>query len=189
MYYIELNPKTRNIHKPKQHFRAELSLYDGSFAIEPESWLKQAEFYAKTNGYNSDEMIEIIEYHMHGKAHNWYIIYKDKFVDWETYKEMFLIQFANKDRELIAWNKLQNLKQNKKDVLEILANLTSLFKTAKITSDEEKLKYLYRVINLEYRKRLYEKQIYTWDDALIEFQKHDRWQETYGRKIVSTFKS
>ncbi|PVU96044.1 hypothetical protein BB561_001440 [Smittium simulii] len=77
----------------------ETAIYDGTFHIDPEKWLKRFEQLAKSKNWCDEEKIESLEDYGSEKAAQWYDICVDGVTDWNECRELFLDEFSEKVRE------------------------------------------------------------------------------------------
>ncbi|PVU89345.1 hypothetical protein BB561_005412 [Smittium simulii] len=145
----------------------ETAIYNGTFYIDPEKWLKRFEQLAKSKNWGDEEKIESLEDYVSGKAAQWYDICVDGVTDWNECRELFLDKFSEKVREQNAWNQLINLKQQRENVMETIATLKYLLNAAKITDSQLKFKYLYN-----------SKEVSDWEQAVLLIRKKNKWQDS-----------
>ncbi|PVU87008.1 hypothetical protein BB559_006275, partial [Furculomyces boomerangus] len=116
--------------------------------------------------------------YLHGKDLVWYKRNKDKFVNWVELKKMFLEKYEGKEVEILAWNKLQRIKQvDFSDFDDFEAALDGLFQKAKVKDKSIKFRFLVSALTAKHQKLIFKRKVETFDDAIeliVEEEKLNR---------------
>ncbi|PVZ96652.1 hypothetical protein BB558_007427, partial [Smittium angustum] len=89
----------------------EPSKFDSVNCSDPTEWISRYELHSRKSAWTDEDKVDLLELYLHGKDLVWYKRNKDKFVNWVELKKMFLEKYEGKEVEILAWNKLQRIKQ------------------------------------------------------------------------------
>ncbi|OMJ15124.1 hypothetical protein AYI69_g8305 [Smittium culicis] len=158
-------------------------IFSGEVSEDAERWLKKFERYYKKE-LEDNERIEIAEVHFEGAARAWFEVYATEFTSWETFKQKFSDKFADKQKEIMAWQELSSKEKETISILELTAKLSRLFKIAKVESDREKLKHLLNKIDKRYHKIIIKSLDKPWKDVIKRLVEEEEIIKTINNKQV-----
>ncbi|PWA01621.1 hypothetical protein BB558_002272, partial [Smittium angustum] len=144
----------------------EPEMFKGDDKIDPERWLKRVELFFKKSSLSEEEYLEYVDLYLEARAKSWFNIYKASFSKWAEFTEKFKSRFYTKEQELVAWKKLQSFAQTEEDLIGVAEKMDALFKAAKVTNEQDKVKYFTMAVLPKYRKKLLEIEVKTMHEAL-----------------------
>ncbi|OMJ15066.1 hypothetical protein AYI69_g8334, partial [Smittium culicis] len=153
----------------------EPKIFQSGSENDPEEWIERFELLSKLNGWLDQDQISLIQLYLGRKEIVWYKKNKDKFSTWNNVRDEFLVAFKDKDAEMVAWNKIQKIKQNNFQTIEDLElELEYLFLKAKIKEDLVKFNCLITSLDTKSKRKVLESGIKTWKSAIIKLKDTER---------------
>ncbi|OMJ21103.1 hypothetical protein AYI69_g5967 [Smittium culicis] len=153
----------------------EPKIFESGSDQDPEEWLERFELLAKLNGWIEQDQITLIQLYLGRKENVWYKKNKNKFILWTNLREEFMIAFKDKDLEMIAWNKIQKIKQ--KDFLtieDLELELEYLFLKANINEDLVKFNCLMASLEIKSKRKVLESGIKGWRSTISKLKDVER---------------
>ncbi|OMJ30200.1 hypothetical protein AYI69_g258, partial [Smittium culicis] len=153
----------------------EPKIFESRVEDDPEEWLERFELLSKLNGWSDEDRLELVQLYMGRKEIAWYKKGKSNFVSWSRFKTEFLVAFINKDAELLAWNKLQKLKQKDfKTVEDLELELDYWFIKGKIKDESVKFNCLMSTLDIKYKRKILESGLKGWKSSIDKLKDTER---------------
>ncbi|OMJ12529.1 hypothetical protein AYI70_g9060 [Smittium culicis] len=146
---------------------AEPEIFESRKINDPEEWIERFELFSRLNKWDDIDSKDFIQLYLGKKEVVWYKRNKNNFKSFKELKELFIQNYSNKELELLAWTKVNSIKQ--KDFLEIAdmeMEMDSLFSKAKIIDEEVKFKCLLSALDPRFQRKVIERGIKTWKKAI-----------------------
>ncbi|OMJ08794.1 hypothetical protein AYI69_g10929 [Smittium culicis] len=155
----------------------EPKVFLGKEGEDPNRWIKRYECFRKAYKWTDEEAVDYLDLFLEGRALNWYKGYIIANKDWANLNIKFCETFIDQDEETTSWNELINFSSEGKDVIEINGILTQLYSKAKISNESEKLKYLMKSLPSDKKRKILEKSITTFEEALSVLATEEKFQK------------
>ncbi|PVU84619.1 hypothetical protein BB560_007301, partial [Smittium megazygosporum] len=153
--------------------------FSGNNSQDPDRWIRRVELCLAKNGLLEEEYIEYIYIYLEDRAKAWFSLYKDSLKNWENFKTKFSERFYTKEQELVAWKALQTFHQDNQGIIEVAETLATLFKSAKIDSEGDKIKYFIMAVKPKYIRKLIEARVKTLLSALEIALEEEQYESIY----------